>query len=1150
MITALPSQFASILSTQSLGAPALVVADIVGCDRGCCLVARTVTALPSQFASILTMQSLGAPAVVVADIVGFSNVFRTITALPSQFASILSTQSLGAPALVVADIIGCDRGCCLVARRHSFAVPTDDLAQSASIDDLARPKCGPCVISAIWEAIRALCSHPLKPVLCLESRIYQPPSTMPPKRTSSTQKRANQRTETASTDFVMRTRSGLPINQRMILIFIVLDRTTLKRTSVTNFDDYSALLSRRAKISTATTDPRIDTESETQDHPKIDDPVTEDESNGEGELEAHKGDPVDDPKACESLPVSDTPEDEDASSDGTPSTDNNYPYANRRARSRAEHRAKLAARDLFPPDKESDKGDDEYQEDEEDEDEEVPAPPSKAKLFKKRALSNTSPKNSTVIETSLTAPVQHRAKLAGRDLSPLEEESDGDDDEYKEDEEASDEEDEVASDEEAPAPPSKAMLFKKSALSNTLPPSALPKNSMAMETASPTPQLYSFDDVGEDLPIASRPGRLCQEGVHDAQELGRKTLEAAKAIGAKYGKSARTILIEAGLSVKHSRAETPWNMHQGWYKSKYPREKDEQLSDWKKRQRDHYYSLPDDDPLWDDVQAYHEVHLGGANNNQSRASIVMSTRDALAKRFAAYSRLEGIEVIGCVFDSTPDEAARQASGFVAGSSTFMDLINERQVDARLALDWIITAVKVKNYQLVLPRFSGAYDILFSKPGEAPRDRYRHIWSVMVLEKLEQFGYKPKSVQWRKLLDVAYQNKFQFELWPDGVHPVGPDFNYHTLSAQQLKLLVVPYIKRKATQYYDAELKTEATNLLELRRKQGRSDKTLDDIIDELDVTVSEIDIVPWPQDHIDQCENDDPRMFDIPLVTSASHIVLRKLADSEKFKYSVPKMLLEQYKEATSTTQQQTHRAARGFSIVHEDHHSNNDPPRTEHHPAVLQPQRMQPRKRLHVEDYDQTFESEADSLNAPDSRIRKKSKVLILILILDLDLDLVHLPLAMSHLNNGIMWPILAMIFQLQALQEWLQGDMRTMLMAGTLRLLIMLEYTSVLWFQTVLHDFHSKNNASIYEFYYIWVIPSIIMKVAMGYPRVIMAIPADIYWVAGSPQVVYRGIMRSSASGWLKLNESYGIGSCAIKIIKVDFMENNNGDQDGKDN
>lgn len=58
---------------------------------------------------------------------------------------------------------------------------------------------------------------------------------------------------------------------------------------------------------------------------------------------------------------------------------------------------------------------------------------------------------------------------------------------------------------------------------------------------------------------------------------------------------------------------------------------------------------------------------------------------------------------------------------------------------------------------------------------------------------------------------------------------------------------MPYIKRRASQYYDAELKMEAENLLELRRKQGRSDKVLDDIIDELDVSVSEIDIVPWPK---------------------------------------------------------------------------------------------------------------------------------------------------------------------------------------------------------------------------------------------------------------------------------------------------------------
>ncbi|KAG1850328.1 hypothetical protein F4604DRAFT_1934508 [Suillus subluteus] len=703
---------------------------------------------------------------------------------------------------------------------------------------------------------------------------------MPPKKTSSTKKCTNPRMETPVVDFVMRTCSGVPINQCMLQTKTTLPPTKkikptplLRGNSFMSFDDYSAILARCAKSSVATTEPPTDTESDTQDHPKTDDPVTDDEDNSEGQADAHKGNLVDDPKIRESSPPSDTPEDEDSSLNGTPSSENNYPYRNREVRRRAEHRAMLAQHDPSSLEEGSDE-DDEYtegqdadeenKEEDDDDDNEIPAPPSKVKLPKKCAPPKALPPKFTVTETPPSTQIlQAAAHVTMKSV-------------------------------------------EKSAVS-----SALPKSSMAMET-----------DDNNNLPVTSRPGQLCQEGIDNVQELRCKTLHAAKIIGDKYGKSARTILIKARLSVKHSRAETPWNMHQGWYKGKYPRETDE-----------------DSDPLWDDIQAHYDCHLGGASNNRSRASIVMSTRDALAKHFAAYSRLEGIE----------------ASGFVTGSSTFMDLINERQVDAQLALDWIITAAKAKNYQLAMPRFGGAYDILFSKPGEAPRDRYRRIWPVMVLEKLEQFGYKMKSVQWWKLLDVAYQNKFQFKLWPDEVPP----------------LLVVPYIKRRASQYYDTELKTEAENLLKLRRKQGHSDKTLDDIIDELDVAVSEIDIVPWPKDHIEQCEKDDPKMFDIPLVTSASHIVLRKLGDSEKFKHSIPKGLLQKYKEATSicgsnvsapsggrqledTTQdhrsQQQTSAAREYSIVRENHYTDDGLPRPEHRPSAFQQQKS--RKRLHAEDY------------------------------------------------------------------------------------------------------------------------------------------------------------------------------------------------------
>ncbi|KAG1888874.1 uncharacterized protein F5891DRAFT_987757 [Suillus fuscotomentosus] len=863
---------------------------------------------------------------------------------------------------------------------------------------------------------------------------------MPPKESSSTKKCANPRMETPVINFVMHTCSGAPINQCMTLIFVFesfrlrhyhppkkSNLPPLPRGNLfMSFNDYSAILARHAKSSVATTEPRTDTESDTQDHPKTDDLVTDDEDNSEGQADAHEGDP----KIHESLPPSDTPEDENSSLDGAPSSENNYPYRNQEARRQAEHCAMLAQRDPSSSEEESDEDDDEYKEDQEadeekeeaddNDDNDLPAPPSKTKLPQKCAPPKALPPKSTVTGTPPSTQVlQAAAHVTMKSV-------------------------------------------EKSPIS-----SALPKSSMAMET----------DDDDNDPPVTSRPGRLCQEGIDDTQELGRKTLHAAKLIGDKYGKSARTILIEARLSVKHSRAETPWNMHQGWYKGKYPRETDEELSDWRKRQRDHYYNLEDSDPLWDDIQAHYDGHLGSASNNRSRASIVMSTRDALAKH-VTYSHLEGIEVIGCVFDSTPDEVARQALGFVAGSSTFMDVINERQVDAQLALDWIITAANLV------------------KPHGTVTD-------------------------WRKLLDVAYQNKFQFELWPDKVPPVGPDFNYHTLSAQHLKLLVVPYIKRRALQYYDTELKTEAENLLELRCKQGRSKKTLDDIIDELDVAVSEIDIVPWPKDHIEQCEKDDPKMFDIPLVTSASNIVLRKLADSEKFKHSIPQGLLQKYKEATSVcgsnvgvpsggrqlgdttrdrqSQQQTS-AAREYSIVRENHYTD---------------------------DADEQLASEADSLNASDSRITKKSKLIfrsyvivmvrhmlnchlctLSLLILDpnfnLDLALaltfVHLHLTTNHINTGmmrysrclriifipmgIMLPIIiAMIFWLQALQEWLQGHVRDPIMTGTLRLLGMI-HMIVISFTVTNVSYHSNYCA-------------------------IMAIPLNKLRIMNYPTYIYIGLL-----------------------------------------
>jgi hypothetical protein len=56
--------------------------------------------------------------------------------------------------------------------------------------------------------------------------------------------------------------------------------------------------------------------------------------------------------------------------------------------------------------------------------------------------------------------------------------------------------------------------------------------------------------------------------------LGEKTVEEAKKIAEQYGKSLRTILIQAGLSVKPTQAENGWNMYQAWYTVQFPKSPD------------------------------------------------------------------------------------------------------------------------------------------------------------------------------------------------------------------------------------------------------------------------------------------------------------------------------------------------------------------------------------------------------------------------------------------------------------------------------------------------------------------------------------------------------------------------------------------------
>ncbi|KAG1856150.1 hypothetical protein F4604DRAFT_1932007 [Suillus subluteus] len=120
----------------------------------------------------------------------------------------------------------------------------------------------------------------------------------------------------------------------------------------------------------------------------------------------------------------------------------------------------------------------------------------------------------------------------------------------------------------------------------------------------------SKDEDDEDF--VKIKGRIPQAGILKAQELGKNMVEAARAIGKEYGKSARTILIEAGLTMKATRKESLWNQHQTWFAATCPPPKGASgavspadLKAWKVKQRAHYKAHPRSDPqhlsVWKEI---------------------------------------------------------------------------------------------------------------------------------------------------------------------------------------------------------------------------------------------------------------------------------------------------------------------------------------------------------------------------------------------------------------------------------------------------------------------------------------------------------------------------------------------------------------------
>lgn len=84
-------------------------------------------------------------------------------------------------------------------------------------------------------------------------------------------------------------------------------------------------------------------------------------------------------------------------------------------------------------------------------------------------------------------------------------------------------------------------------------------------------------DDEQDLDASKVPGRLPREATRRALALGEKTEQEAKKIAKEYGKDVQMILIAAGAH-KVTRGENSWNLYQSWYKEKFPKSAESELS--------------------------------------------------------------------------------------------------------------------------------------------------------------------------------------------------------------------------------------------------------------------------------------------------------------------------------------------------------------------------------------------------------------------------------------------------------------------------------------------------------------------------------------------------------------------------------------------
>ncbi|KAI6012370.1 hypothetical protein EDC04DRAFT_2904881 [Pisolithus marmoratus] len=377
---------------------------------------------------------------------------------------------------------------------------------------------------------------------------------------------------------------------------------------------------------------------------------------------------------------------------------------------------------------------------------------------------------------------------------------------------------------------------------------------MSWATSRTVDEGVDTDGAGgtEERSLNLKRGRLPMEAIREVQALGMCTMQEAQVIADKYGKMLISIMTATGLTSKATQAESVWNMHQAWYAHTNPKASREHMKDYYSRQTKHYEDHKDEEEfpqLWAEIHMFWSKSISGSKDTSSKAMVgrVMACRDSFTQAAQTWCNVEGIHVFGCVIYSRSDEAAHQAQGIFAGSALCMQLAGEKQMDISRLLDYLATIVKYKV-------LDSAASTLALKPQESRHDRNHHVLPVVFMHKLYEANLVggQRNIPWKTLLDVLYTAQYTVIDWPAHVPAVGPDFNIRCLNANELRGLVVPFLKEQMGADYYAEAPGE---------DQDQDGSMV--------VPSLSFDLKKWMPKQVRLFRLADSEMFNIPLVSAS-----------------------------------------------------------------------------------------------------------------------------------------------------------------------------------------------------------------------------------------------------------------------------------------